>query len=252
MGANQQTSVPAFTAGQVLTAQQQTEINTGVPVFADATARNAAFGGAGEKTLAEGQLAYLEDLDVVQFYDGAAWATVGPQTLSSGLNYITGASFTTATSVSLPDDTFTSTYDNYKIIWRITGGTATTPNITGRLRAAGSDNTNSSYSNMNVGINNGAGADSVGNTTTSFNYGAAAPDLQRWSLDMDLLGPKTATYTVAIGGLLALTGTGGGEYSGRNIVQVFAANTAFDSFSIIASVASSITGYYKIYGYANS
>jgi hypothetical protein len=47
--ANTQTSVPVFTSGQVLTAQQQTEINTGIPVFADSTARDAAFGGTGEK-----------------------------------------------------------------------------------------------------------------------------------------------------------------------------------------------------------
>ncbi len=33
---------------------------TGVPVFADTTARDAGFGGSGEKTLAEGQLCYLE------------------------------------------------------------------------------------------------------------------------------------------------------------------------------------------------
>jgi hypothetical protein len=81
MGVNQQTSVPAFTSGQVLTAQQQTEINTGVPVFADTTARDAAFGGTGEKVLAEGQMAYVENLDVVQYYDGSVWATVGPVTV---------------------------------------------------------------------------------------------------------------------------------------------------------------------------
>ena len=60
MGANAQTTVPTFTAGQVLTADQQNQsARTGVPVFADTTARDAAFGGAGEKTLAEGQLATL-------------------------------------------------------------------------------------------------------------------------------------------------------------------------------------------------
>jgi hypothetical protein len=189
-----------------------------------------------------------EVLTAASLNDNFTFAASNPP---GGLTFITGATFTTATSVSLPNDTFTATYDNYKIIWRITNGTATTPNITGRLRAAGSDDTNSSYSNMNVGINNGAVADSVGNTTTAFNYGAAAPNVQRWSLVMDLLGPKTATHTVALGGLFALT-SGAGEFAGRNISQVFAGNTAFDSFSIIASVASSITGYYKIYGYANS
>jgi len=77
MGANAQTAVPVFTAGQVLTAQQQTEINTGIPVFATTVTRDAAFGGAGEKTLAEGQFAYIEATNTTQYYDGAAWQSVG-------------------------------------------------------------------------------------------------------------------------------------------------------------------------------
>jgi hypothetical protein len=81
MGANAQTTVPTFTAGQVLTAaQQNASARTGVPVFADTTARDAAFGGTGEKTLAEGQLCYLEDTNKVQYYDGAAWANLGSVT----------------------------------------------------------------------------------------------------------------------------------------------------------------------------
>ncbi len=81
MGANAQTTVPTFTAAQVLTADQMNQsARTGVPVFADTTARDAGFGGSGEKTLAEGQLCYLESTNVVQYYDGAAWATVGPST----------------------------------------------------------------------------------------------------------------------------------------------------------------------------
>lgn len=81
MGANAQTTVPTFVDGQVLTAAQQNQsARTGVPVFADSTARDAAFGGAGEKTLAEGQLCYLEDTNKVQYYDGAAWANLGSVT----------------------------------------------------------------------------------------------------------------------------------------------------------------------------
>jgi len=76
MGANAQTSVPAFTAGQVLTAAQVNNINTGIPVFASSTERDAAFGGTGEKTLAEGQMAYLEDTNATQYYDGSSWAAV--------------------------------------------------------------------------------------------------------------------------------------------------------------------------------
>lgn len=76
MGANAQTAVPVFTSGQVLTAAQVTQINTGIPVFADSTARTAAFGGTGEKTLAEGQFSYLEDTNATQYYDGSAWQAV--------------------------------------------------------------------------------------------------------------------------------------------------------------------------------
>jgi hypothetical protein len=77
--ANTQTTVPIFVAAQVLEANQLNQsAATGVPVFATTVTRDAGFGGAGEKPLAEGQLCYLESTNVVQYYDGAAWATVGP------------------------------------------------------------------------------------------------------------------------------------------------------------------------------
>jgi hypothetical protein len=76
MGLNAQTAVPVFTAGQVLTAQQQKEINTGIPVFATTVTRDAAFGGTGEKTLAEGQACYIEGTGV-QVYNGTTWRPYG-------------------------------------------------------------------------------------------------------------------------------------------------------------------------------
>ena len=77
--ANEQTSVPLYAASEVLTAANMNiSAGTGVPVFATTVTRDAAFGGANEKVLAEGQLCYLSSTNVVQYYDGAAWATVGP------------------------------------------------------------------------------------------------------------------------------------------------------------------------------
>jgi hypothetical protein len=78
---NEQTSVPLYAAAEVLTAANMNiSAGTGVPVFATTVTRDAAFGGAGEKVLAEGQLCYLSDSNIVQYYTGAAWATVGPST----------------------------------------------------------------------------------------------------------------------------------------------------------------------------
>ena len=67
-----------FVAGDVLTAAQ---VNTylmdqTIMRFADESARTAAFGGAGEATLAEGMFAYLDDQNKLFFYTGSAWSEV--------------------------------------------------------------------------------------------------------------------------------------------------------------------------------
>ena len=75
--ANTQIKVPLFAASEVLTAANMNiSAGTGIPVFATTVTRDAAFGGAGEKLLAEGQFAYIEATDELQYYDGAAWAEV--------------------------------------------------------------------------------------------------------------------------------------------------------------------------------
>ena len=98
MGANAQTTVQKFLSGAVLTAEQQNiSAATGVPVFATTVTRDAAFGGA-NKVLAEGQLAYIEASNIVQYYDGAAWATVGPAAAAKVLQVVTGTNSTEAAS----------------------------------------------------------------------------------------------------------------------------------------------------------
>lgn len=64
-----------FTSGSVLTAAQ---VNTflmdqTIMRFATTAARDAAFGGAGEPTLAEGMFAYIDADNKLYFYDGSAW-----------------------------------------------------------------------------------------------------------------------------------------------------------------------------------
>jgi hypothetical protein len=67
-----------FTSGSVLTADQ---VNTylmdqAIMKFASTTARDAAFGGAGEPTLAEGMFAYTTDTNTLWLYDGSSWVAV--------------------------------------------------------------------------------------------------------------------------------------------------------------------------------
>ena len=68
-----------FTSGQVLTAAQ---VNTylmdqSIMRFATVAARDAAFGGAGEPTLAEGMFAYIDADNSLYFYSGSSWLKYG-------------------------------------------------------------------------------------------------------------------------------------------------------------------------------
>ena len=119
--ANTQTTVPLFVANTVLTAATQNiSAATGVPVFATTVTRDAAFGGS-NKALAEGQLCYIEASNVVQYYDGAAWATVGPTT---------AASYQYAEVLTLQTTTSTSYVDLATVGPSITATTGTTALVT--------------------------------------------------------------------------------------------------------------------------
>jgi hypothetical protein len=74
MGANAVTTVPVYVAGEVLTAADLNITNSGIPVFADSTARDAAFGGTGEKDTCRGPVRVPRRFtNATQFYDGATW-----------------------------------------------------------------------------------------------------------------------------------------------------------------------------------
>lgn len=72
------TGTKSFTAGEVLTAANVNQyLMRGVKVFADAATRTAAYGGAGEPTLEEGEASYLMDTNSLEVYNGSAWIGVG-------------------------------------------------------------------------------------------------------------------------------------------------------------------------------
>lgn len=64
-----------FTVGQVLTSAEvdQFLMQQAVMVFDNASARSSALG----TVVSEGMVTYLKDTDVVQQYNGTAWAPVG-------------------------------------------------------------------------------------------------------------------------------------------------------------------------------
>lgn len=244
MGANAQTTVPTFTTGQVLTADQQNQsARTGVPVFATTVERDAAFGGSGEKTLAEGQLAYLESTNVVQYYDGAAWATVGPSV--GGLALITTGTMTAAASVTV-DGCFTSTYDEYLLVFDATGTTASI--LTLGMRNAGSTITTANYQRFRMGFNNAGNTDNasaIGATSWVFGYATSAiPSVFTFNI-YDPLTSRQGNHHVT-GASINEANTAATVYtSGLR----YSTSQAMDGFIITAS-AGTLTGTVRVYGLA--
>lgn len=235
MGANAQTSVPAFTSGQVLTAQQQTEINTGIPVFATTTTRDAAFGGTGEKTLAEGQFAYIEASNTTQYYDGTAWQTVG-----GGLTLISTTTIGSAVSSVTVSSVFSSTYDNYKII--ISGGASNTDVVIGTTLGSTSTGyycayTGATYaaaSSSNFADNNASSWSRCVSSTTSGVMGM-----------FDLIGPNLAKRTFIIGSQMD-------PAIGRFSAGYLNDTTQYTSITFTVSGGTQTGGTIRVYGYQNS
>ena len=244
MGANAVTTVPVYTAGEVLTAADMNITNSGIPVFATTVTRDAAFGGTGEKTLAEGQFAYIEATNTTQYYDGAAWQSVG---VAPGLEYITGATFTTATSFSLPTSTFTATYRNYRVVINLSALTADST-FTMRLRASGTDNSGNNYNTAFVGLDSNGGGSNANNLNLSSWVVGESDTNVFYNLSFDIFQPEAVQNTTYVGqytfvnpaGTAHIMRSGGGQFTGT---------TQFDSLSFISSTASSMTGTYRVMGY---
>jgi hypothetical protein len=243
MGANAQTSVPTFTAGQVLTAANMNiSARTGIPVFADTTARDAAFGGTGEKTLAEGQYAYIENIAgsaATQYYDGAAWQTL----VVGGLTLISATTIGTTVSSVTVSNAFSSTYDNYKIT--ISGGvsSASAPNLSLQLGA-----TTTGYYYGLAGTNYGGTANTIGGSNQSaFNfYGAGSTNTLH--MNCDIMQPNLAKNTIATAYVGVLTTGGAGNF----LAGFLNDSTQYTAFTVTPSTGTITGGTIRVYGYANS
>jgi hypothetical protein len=238
MGANAQTAVPAFTAGQVLTAAQQTQINTGIPVFANSSARDAAFGGTGEKTLAEGQFAFLEDTDTTQYYDGATWQAVG---VAPALVLVKTQTIGSAVSSVTVSGAFSSTYDDYLIRLSPTVGSEPLTLVvsygatsTGYYSASSIHTYANSDGSTATSNGSSTGAGRLTATGCAVAFEVSAPNLASNTITrMIFVAPETGGRAGSIGGFLNDT-------------------TQYTAFTLTTTVGTITGGTIRVYGYAKS
>ena len=237
MGDNAVTSVPVYQAADVLTAANLNITNSGIPVFSGTATRDAAFGGSGEKTLAEGQFAFLEDSNSTQFYDGSSWQSVG---VSPGLVRVGGGALSGSTTTF--SSVFSATYDAYRIVFS---------NLSASASAAlqmtlGATTTGYYYSSV-------AASTSTGNYATQ----SGEADAAKWQVvgnlnsatggaTMDIVNPFLAAKTTYRSDFNNMAGSGVGILAG------YLDNTTSYTAFTIAPASGTCTGTVNIYGYALS
>ena len=169
-------------------------------------------------------------------------ATVFAQ--ASGLVLINTTSFSAVTSVSLATNTFTSTYDNYKILFRLStsGGTGY---VQMRLRAAGTDNTTANYDSSGIGRQVNAATTSFESANDTLWYVVPKSAADTVAVSMDLYSPKLTNNTLFTASVQGVTATYSTSY---NVGGIFKATTSFDSATLVSS-SSTITGTYSVFGY---
>lgn len=240
---NEQTSVPLFTAGEVLTAANMNiSAGTGVPVFATTVTRDAAFGGASEKVLAEGQLCYLSSTNVVQYYDGAAWATVGPAA-AGGLTLITAQTIGTTVASVTVTGVFSSTYDNYKII--VSGGVGSTAQAI--LMTLGSTSTGYYWGLQGADFAGTTSANGASNTSSWRVGGANTTTL---SITTEIMSPNLAKNTAFAGSYLLPTASSAGTMG--NTGGFLNDTTQYTAFTLTPTTGTLTGGTIRVYGYSNS
>jgi len=245
MGANAQTSVPTFTAGEILTAANMNiSARTGIPVFADSTARDAAFGGTGEKTLAEGQFAYLESTNATQYYDGAAWQSVG---VTPGLVCVKAETAFSAVASVTADNVFSATYTNYILTVRYT--TSTTNNMNLQFRVGGVTAATNYNQQFLAGVNTTADIARV-SSQTSYQLGRSTNGSFLSLVTAQISGVFLAEATVIANQVASADGAYASPVSGQHAGNHSTA-TSYDGFILSVSTGT-FTGSYTVYGYSKT
>jgi len=226
--------------------------------FATSAARDAAFGGAGEPTLAEGMTCYLDDTNVLQSYTGSAWVTLVNSTNPPALDLITSCTVTSVggtsatasggiitigtgnTSVTV-SNAFSANYDNYKIV--VSGGATSAQTSISLVLGAGAGSYYGCY--LYGSIIGSTALMAVINNASNFIYAGGA-DIALINMNIELQNPFLAKYT-NIQALTVNYANNRGHAVGEHEIA-----TSYTAFTIAPFTGTMTGGTIRVYGYRNS
>ena len=220
--------------------------------FATTTARDAAFGGVGEPTLAEGMTAYIDADNSIYTYDGSNWVKMVSASQPPAMQLV-GTFTASGTSRALScDNVFTTDYTNYKVVIKIGSVSNTNTLYFQFIDTAGATVAVSYYSGAYSRdyATAGSGSVTVLNSTTTQLIGSMANGI---------VNPSGAECTIYAPRLNEWT-TVNGQYTGINSGVAFQAGefygecnsspiNTYRGIRFDNTAGTNLTGTVSIYGY---
>jgi hypothetical protein len=169
----------------------------------------------------------------------------------TGMTLLSETPFSAVSSVSLPNNTFSSTYENYRVVVTV-DATSVLADLLLRFRVAGTDDSGASSYNYSLW--------SYTSTATSGAAGAAATSIKLYSggtaanndldLDFTIYQPLSASTRSALSGTAQALRTAL-DQSGQVISGQYGSDRSHDSFTLLPS-AGTMTGTVRVYGLQNT
>lgn len=226
-----------FATGDVLTAADANGYLASqvVMVFASAAARTSAIASP-----QEGMISYLKDTNSTEYYSGSAWVAIGGSS-ASGLTLISATACSAVSSQSVTG--FSSTYNNYRILF--SGDGSANDSVFIKLRSGGSDSSTAYYGYTNRYFSSNASQTAVYSNGTS---GLEVSQSMAASVSaIDVFRPFEAQRTSVI--------ASGTHFNTSNSVSssiytsgIHDVQSSFDGFTL-NWFTSSFTGTIYLYGY---
>jgi hypothetical protein len=175
-------------------------------------------------------------------------ATLGVYS-ASGFSLVAKNTFTNVSSYTLPTNTFTSTYENYRVIIQAKSTTAN-QSASVRLVTSGTPNTGAIYNKQHLDVYGGTASAAQYNGQTSLSDLFVVSNGVECYTTFDIFSPQLATYT----GISCIQNNNSSATASQLRLQVYntTVTTVFDSIQLYPNTSGNITGYVTVYGYKKS